>query len=496
MSPPLRSGTAADRDLSAVLRVVERLQPALERQDYAGLRAVIGDLVALDAPMGEQWQALAQIAADVAELELARRAIDLYVDQSGGTPAALYQKAGLLAHAGAWREADALLRTLPETVPDPVANAYSRGIAALNLGRIDEARRRLEQVTAARPQSGAAWLGLTMATDLASEPALGNRLVDAGRSMDRNAPADRAAYSYALGNLLAGRREHAAAFAAFAQGAERMKAVVNYDREGDRSQAASAAEGYDAGRIAALACQQTEPTRRTIFLTGLPRSGTTLVEQALTAHSAVSDGAEIGALAVLASEVGGLSCPALAGYLGAGGAAPAARLWHRWLDERFGPAGRVVDKSVDTSRYLGLVAALLPEAPLVWITRDPLDRAWSCFRTNFVGGALPWSYDLEDIAAHFRLEDQLLAQWREILGPRLLVVPYEALVADPDAWIGKVLTHCGLAEEPAAFVPHENPRPVATASMAQVRRPISQGAVGAAEPYRKFLGSFIEAYYG
>ena len=198
---------------------------------------------------------------------------------------------------------------------------------------------------------------------------------------------------------------------------------------------------------------------------------------------------------MLAGEVGGASHAAVARAVEAGGAAPAARLWHRWLDERFAAPGRVVDKSVDTSRYLGLAAALLPEAPLVWVTRDPLDRAWSCFRTNFLGGAIPWSYDLDDIAAHFRLEDALLAQWREMLGERLLVVSYEALVADPEAWIRGVLAHCGLAEEPAVFAPHENRRAVATASMVQVRRPIGSSAIGSAEPYRAFLGPFIEAYY-
>jgi hypothetical protein len=482
--------------LTAALQIVAQIQPALARQDYARLRSAIGELVALRAPLGEQWQALAQLAADIGEIVLARAAIDLFVESAGATDAALYQKTALLARAELWREADALLQTLPESVPDPLANAYSRGIAALNLGRSDEARGRLEQVLAALPQSGTAWLALSMATDLASEPALAERLVAAERGMDRAQPGDRAAYYYALGSLLAARGEHAAAFGAFAQGAHRMKAVARFDRAADRRQAEDAVRGYDAARIAELARMQSEPTGRTIFVTGLPRSGTTLLEQALTAHSAMAGGAEIGALAVLANEVGGASCAALAGCIERGGAPDAARLWHRWLDERFGADARAVDKSVDTSRYLGLVAALLPDAPLVWITRDPLDRAWSCFRTNFLGGAIAWSYDLEDIAAHFRLEDHLLARWRDMLGARLLVVSYEALVSHPETEIGRILSHCGLAAEPAVFVPHENQRAVATASMAQVRRPISPRAIGSAEPYRQFLAPFVDAYYG
>jgi hypothetical protein len=486
----------AERDLTAVLRLLEQLGPALERQDYAGLRAIIQQLVALRAPMGGQWQQLAQIAADIGEIDLARKAIDLHVDAAGRTHAALYQKTALLAHAGLWAEADALLRTIPATVPDPVANAYSRGIGALNLGRSDEARRYLEQVTATCPQSGSAWLGLAMVTDLAGDPALAARMMAADHAMRDAPPNERAAYEYAVGTLHAAHGEHAAAFAAFARGARAMRRVVRFDEAEDRREAADAVRGFDAGRIAALARHQRAPTRRTIFATGLPRSGTTLVQQALTAHSAVGDGAELGTLPVLASEVGGTSCEALVRHIEARGAEPAAGLWHRWLAERFPGSRRVVDKSIDTSRYLGIAAVLLPEAPLLWITRDPLDRAWSCFRTNFMGGAIPWSYDLRDIAAHFRVEDELLARWQDILGDRLLVVPYEGLVTEPEVWLRAILAHCGLAEEPQVFAPHENARPVPTASMVQVRRPINRDAVGSAGPYREFLAPFVEAYYG
>ena len=257
--------------------------------------------------------------------------------------------------------------------------------------------------------------------------------------------------------------------------------------------ATNAVLGYDAKRIAAIARQQTEPTGRTIFVIGLPRSGTTLLEQILTGHSAVSDGAETTRLSLFAKDIRGLSYADLGRYVEKVGAAGAARLWRHWMNERFATPGRVVDKTTNTSRLLGPAAALLPEAPLIWVTRDPLDRAWSCFRTYF-GPSQSWSYDLDDIAFHFRLEDQLLSRWQEILGERLLVLPYEALVTDPGQWIRRILAHCGLAEEPQVFAPHENSRPVSTASAMQVRRPINRKGIGAAEPYREFLEPFIAAY--
>jgi tetratricopeptide (TPR) repeat protein len=485
----------ADPNLAHVLPLLDQLGPALERNDRARLNEIVAQLIALRAPMGDQWQQLAYIAIGNGEITLARQSIDLLVDALGGGPAAHYHKASFLALLGAWRDADALLRTLPDNASDLASITYSRGTAALNLGKPDVAREHLERVTHMRPQSGIAWFTLSMTVDFSQEPALADRLVATARAMDRAPLIEQVPFHYAQGKMHADRGEHALAFQAFARGAQLMKGSAPYDHAADRASAAQAVEGYTADRIAAIARQQSEPTGRTIFVTGLPRSGTTLVEQILTGHSAVSDGGEIARLLLLAGETDGASHAALSRYVEARGAAPAAHLWHHWLDELFPTPGRIVDKTVDASRFLGLAASLLPDAPMVWMTRDPLDRAWSCFRTNFAGAAMPWSHDLADIAAHFRLEDELMAQWQRILGDRLLILSYEALVTDPAREIRRLLTHCGLAEEPQVFAPHENHRPVPTASMVQVRRPINRDALGAAEPYRAFMAPFIDAYY-
>jgi tetratricopeptide (TPR) repeat protein len=485
----------ADRDLVNVVKLVEQLQPALERGDRTRLNEIIRQLVDMRAPMGGQWQQLAFLAAGNGELTLARTAIDLLVEASGVGPAAQFQKVSFLALLGLWHEADALLRTLPADVPHPISNAYSRGSAALNLGKPDEARGHFDRLTQMAPQSGFGWFSLALTTDMSREPQMAERLIAAERDMASVPVPERAPYHYALGKTHADRGDRTLAFAAFSRGAALMKSTVRYDREGDRAEAARAIEGYSADRIAAIADQQDEPTGRTIFVAGLPRSGTTLLEQILTSHSTISDGGETSRLFLLAGDVGGASWPAVARYVEANGAASAAHLWNHWLDELFPGSARIVDKTVTTSRFLGLAATLLPEAPLIWITRDPLDRAWSCFRINFSSGAMPWSNDLRDIAAHFRIEDALMSEWQQILGDRLLTVSYEALVTDPETWIRRIATHCGLTEEAGMFAPHENRRAVTTASLVQVRRPINREGIGAAEPYREFLQPFIDAYY-
>ena len=483
-------------NLPAVLALLDRLGPAIERRDRAKQVEIVRQLIEQRAPMGGQWQQIALLAMGNGELGLARAAIELLVEALGGNHAAQYQKAALLALLGDWQGADSLLQALPESVPDAAANAYSRGVAALNCGRREEAQEALERATQIQPQSGRPWLALAMAVDFALEPALAERLIAAERSMESAPPAERIPYYYALGKAHAECGEHAPAFEAFSQGARLMKSTLVYDESEDRSNAAKAVDGYTAERLTAVAREQRQPTGRTIFVTGLPRSGTTLVEQILTSHSTVAGGGEIGRLLLLESEVGGPDYPALARYAEVHGVQQVAPLWDYWLDELFSVPGRIIDKTVDASRFLGLAAALLPEAPVIWMTRDPLDCAWSCFRTNFSGNAMPWSYDLADIAAHVRIEAGLLAQWQEILGERLLLVPYESLVTEPDVWIRRILAHCELAEEPQVFAPHENARPVPTASMVQVRRPIHREAVGSAEPYRPFLEPFLEAYGG
>ncbi len=491
---PGARGTAG-RNLTAALTLLGQLQPALERHNRAKLHDIVGKLVALRAPLGRQWQKLAQIAAEIGELRLARAAMDLYVEASPDDPAAWYLKAGLLSQMGAWDEAHALLGELSADVPDPVSHAYSRGTSALYLGHQEEAREQLELVTELQPLLGSAWQALGNLVDFADEPELAGHLIALEPEMEDAPEIERIIYGHALGKAHADRGEHRLAYTAVEQAARLTKRTTGYRRDYDELGAQAAVRGYTAEAIASIAGQQTEPTGRAIFVTGLPRSGTTLVEQILTSHSEVGDGAEIARLRLLSREIGGLTHDELSAYVAEQGVAPAARLWSHWLEERFPAPGRIVDKTVSTTRFLGLAASLLPEAPLVWMTRDPLDRAWSCYRTYFSGGA-PWSCDLEDIAFHFRLEDELLRQWREILGERLLVVSLEALVADPTEWIRRILAHCGLAEEPRVFAPHESRRAVTTSSVMQVRRPINRDGIGSAQPYREFLKPFIDAYYG
>jgi hypothetical protein len=310
---------------------------------------------------------------------------------------------------------------------------------------------------------------------------------------DAAPPRDRQRYRHAIGKLLHDRGRHDEAFAAFAEAGRIGAEMVGYDADTDRANAVAALEGAASDAIAKIGASMTLRSQRPIFVTGLPRSGTTLVEQVLASHSAVCGGDELGFFHPLIEQIGGASVAALDRWISAGN--EPSRLTERYLDliaQRFGPEGRVVDKTLEASRYLGLVATLFPDAPIVWVRRDPLDCAFSNFRTDF-GTRLPWSNDLEAMATHFRLEQALYECWTRILGPRLHTIVYEDLATHPDREIPRLLEHCGLAMETAALRPEHTDRAVTTMSAVQVRRPISTEGIGSAQPYATALTPFIEA---
>src|SRR5690606_10482255 len=171
--------------------------------------------------------------------------------------------------------------------------------------------------------------------------------------------------------------------------------------------------------------------RPALFVNGLPRSGTTLVDQILVSHSAVADGGEVNLLRASLIPTGDSSMAGALRYQQrmAGSADPWGALaasYFRMLEMRFRTRALVVDKTLGHSHFMGLLAHMLPGARVVWMRRDPEDTALSCFRTFFSSG-LPWSWSLEDIARFFRIEDKLHAHWSALFPEQILTVDYQAL---------------------------------------------------------------------
>lgn len=473
-----------------VSAVLNDLRSALKARDRASINATTRALLDGDAALGAQWRAIAMVMAQNGEVSMAADAISRFAAAEGNSPTARYEMAALLHRVNRIDEALAVMRQIPEEVPSVATHGYVVGTLLSKLGDFTGARQHLMRAVETGPANGHNWLALAMAGDAWADPVVAERIVDPAGPIDDATFGER---QYARGIVHAGLGDHEAAFSAFASGAGHISRQRPYNAVRDSDVAQTAAE-FDRRRIAAIASRITIPTDRPIIVTGNPRSGTTLVQQLLRGHSAVSGGDELGFARILGQDIGGFSLAALEKYV-AGGAAPdqPAALYLHLADERFGKTGRFVDKTLTASRTLATIAAILPEAPLIWVRRAPEDCAWSCFRTYFLSGH-DWSWSFETIAQHFRLEDELLARYLKALGDRLLVVQYEDLVRDPEAVLPDLLGHCGLAMESDVLELENHRGAINTTSVSQARRPVNTSAIGASAPYRSHMQAFIDAY--
>jgi tetratricopeptide (TPR) repeat protein len=236
-----------------------------------------------------------------------------------------------------------------------------------------------------------------------------------------------------------------------------------------------------------------DDSARPIFIVGMPRSGSTLVEQLLAAHPDVAAAGEIGVLAPIVRDV----WPKIAATSIDGVRAEVRAIGERYLratDAAAGPAARLTDKTLDNLQVAPLIHVALPNARIVHVRRDDLDTCLSCFATSFGDGQVPFAYDLGELGRLYRGYLDMMARWRAFIAPeRLLEIDYERLVADFATEARRIVAFCGLPWDDACLDFHTVRRPVRTASNVQVRKPLYARSVGRAQPFRAHLAPLIAA---
>ena len=235
-----------------------------------------------------------------------------------------------------------------------------------------------------------------------------------------------------------------------------------------------------------------EPGQVPVFIVGMPRTGTTVLERILGNHSQVASAGELNAFGVamgqaLDRDYG--APPGAAQVLAAAGADPATvaagyqRLGAPWYAGR----SHLLDKNPVNVFNAGFISRALPQARILCLVRDPMDACFSNFKALFPGGGYAYSYDLEELAAHWLGFRDLVRHWCAVLPGRFMAVGYEDLVREPERLGREVMAFCGLAYEPGSTDITRNAGPVSSASSAQVRTPIHRGAIGAWRRYERQL---------
>jgi tetratricopeptide (TPR) repeat protein len=234
-----------------------------------------------------------------------------------------------------------------------------------------------------------------------------------------------------------------------------------------------------------------------VLIVGMPRSGTTLVEQMLASHPRVFGAGELPDLATLTAGLrddAGSDYPECVATIDHAGLRACGDAYMDVLRRRAPDAACVTDKLPANFAHLGFACLAVPNVRVVHVRRDPLDTCLSCFSKLFAQGQLHFAYDLAELGRYYRAYARLMDHWRAALPPGVVLeLRYEELVADPEPHARRLLAHCGLAWDAACLRFHETRRSVRTLSAGQVRKPLFAASIGRARPYRAWLGPLIEA---
>jgi tetratricopeptide (TPR) repeat protein len=374
---------------------------------------------------------------------------------------------------------------------DPQA-LYNWATCLIAIGRLEDAEQLFTRVIALAPADYDAYYN--RATLRRQTPGR-NHVTELERAWASLAlpPAGVAGIGYALAKELEDLGRYADSFAALERAAGARRRMMSYRVEDDIVAMDGIRQSFDAGypgEIGGVA-RSGYADRRPIFIVGLPRSGTTLVDRILSSHGDVQSRGESSDLATTVMRLAGPAADklelirlTLAIDPAALGQAYCARL-------PAAGAPRVIDKTPMNFLYLGLIAAALPAAHIIHVRRRAPDVCFAMYKTLF-RMAYPFSYDLTDLGRYYLAYADLMQHWRERLGPGLIEVDYESLVADQEASTRRLLAACDLPWEPACLEFHRNQTPSLTASAAQVRQPIHSDSVGLWRRYEPALQPLVD----
>ena len=438
-----------------------------------------------------------------------RRALEFQPDYAS----ALYNLAGTLVILGEHSQAVEVYRQLLRLEPGDPEAWDALGSSLLESGQEAESKKALEQALLLKPNDAELLNKLGVAhqyegdlesagrlyrASIEADPGLARAydnlvrsrpmtnadrvLADAIEGIAKTASRDdesRLVAHFALGKLYDDCADYDRAFDHYTAGNALKRRTAQFDAADHRAWVDRVVEAYDDNFFRAHA-DEGDPSTRPVFVIGMIRSGTSLVEQILASHSRVYGAGELLEITRLVGELPeslgtSLGYPECIRQLGAEQIQATASKYLQSLADRDDQALRVVDKLPTNFLYLGFIAALLPNARVIHCRRQPLDVCLSIFFQRFAQGHF-YAYDFDDIANYYGEYERLMSHWKKVIPVNILEVQYEHILGDLEAEGRRMLEYCDLDWEAACLAFHRSTRPVRTASSWQVRQPLYQTA--------------------
>ena len=520
----IKASTKDPQLLVAASALVEGRIAQAEALLRAHLTRIPTDIVAI--------RLLAEVAARLGRNADAENLLERCLELAPSFHAARHQYAIVLQRQN---KAVAALRQIEQLAKLDPHNSSYRNLKAVALVKIGEYRQSLEiyaEVLAAHPQQSKIWMsyGHTLSTagreqdsiaayrkSIDISPHLGEaywslanlktfrfepvELRAMRAQLERNdlSDEDRFHFDFAVGKALEDNRDYCESFKHYVRANQRRRSTVAYDADEmsayvRRSKSLFTTEFFAAR--AGYGSSAPDP----IFIVGMPRAGSTLIEQILASHSSVEGTMELPDILMMAGSLSGKRVP------GAEPRYPAvlaglSAIACRELGERYIEDTRIqrktakplfIDKMPNNFLHIGLIKLALPNARIIDARRHPMATCFSAYKQHFARGQ-NFSYDLEELGRYYRDYVTLMAHFDSVLPGRVHRVIYESMVEDSESEIRRLLDYCGLTFEPACLQFYKNERAVRTASSGQVRRPIFRDGLDQWRRYEPWLGPLKEA---
>ena len=453
------------------------LAAALERQGRTPAAiAALRRAIALKPNLGSAYSRLGNLLQALGDTDEAkecfRRASEFLTDSTEYD----LEKAKLLLAEGQASEAKPLLRTVVERDPTNSLAYAILGDLLGQEGQFDEAVALLQRATELDPDRVGAWHNLTMLTKVSETKRPLIKTMEEMLKRPGRSDFDRLMLHFALGKAYDDLNEAETAMGHFDQANLLERRRLNFDR-GALSAAIDQTIETFTPELMAQAVPSSNRDVSPVMIVGMPRSGTTLVEQILSAHPLVVAGGELTYWTDQADKAvaADRASPHGADYLA--------------LLRRIAPnASRVTDKNPFNFLHLGGIHLALPEARIIHCRRNPVDTCLSIYFTRFTTSHA-FAYDRNDLVFYYRQYERLMGHWRDVIPiNQLLDLDYEALITDRELLTRQMVSFCGLPWDEVCLAPERNPRLLRTASLWQARQPVYRTSVERWRRYEPWLG--------